>query len=141
MCIAERFVVSSSMDGSWCFLDMERASCLAQKSAEEDGPLTTARFHPDGLLLATGTSVGAVRIWDIREQKSAANCADHSGNGSVLCLGFSENGYMFASGASDGSAHIWDLRKLKSVQSIAAGNGSGVTAVAFDLSGEFVSCG
>ncbi|CAE7723717.1 PRP19B, partial [Symbiodinium microadriaticum] len=141
----ERFAASVSRDGTWCFLDVTRGACLMQKGSDDEdpaaAPYSCGRFHPDGLLLAAGTTGGAVRIWDIREQKSAANCADHAGSGAVLSLSFSENGYLFASGGEDGSAHIWDLRKLQAVKSLPTGDGGAVTAVAFDLSGTYLAMG
>ena len=30
---------------------------------------STAKFHPDGMLLGTGTRNSLVRIWEIRQQK------------------------------------------------------------------------
>lgn len=33
------------------------------------GGYTAAQFHPDGLILGTGTAESAVRIWEVRQQK------------------------------------------------------------------------
>ncbi len=35
-----------------------------------EGGLTCAEFHPDGLILGTGTADALVRIWEVRQQKA-----------------------------------------------------------------------
>lgn len=114
---SDSFVVSVSKDASWCLNDLSRGVCLTQQRLNGDSDwFTCSQFHPDGLILATGTEKGQVKLWDIREQQNVANCDGHTS--SVLALSFNENGYMLASGGADGVAHIWDLRKIKSLANI-----------------------
>jgi pre-mRNA-processing factor 19 len=116
---SDDFLVSVSKDSSWCFNDITRGVCLSQTKLDPDiGGFLCSQFHPDGLILATGTERGVVKLWDIRERQNVANCEEHQG--AILSLSFNENGYLLASGGADGLAHIWDLRKIKSLSSISS---------------------
>ena len=47
------------------------AACVRAQVADEQvqGGYTAAEFHPDGLILGTGTADAFVRIWEARQQK------------------------------------------------------------------------
>lgn len=137
------FVLTASLDGSWGFVDVAAGACLAHVSlgAGDAHQLLCGQLHPDGLLFATGTAGGAVKVWDVREQKSVLEFASPAGASSVRCLSFSENGYVLAAGGDDGGAHLWDLRKLKTTHTVASAANSTVTALAFDYSGSYLALG
>lgn len=51
-----------------------------------EGGFSSAEFHPDGVLLGTGTEEGLVRVWDVKGQKVCADlyvnlCKSESGFG------------------------------------------------------------
>jgi len=129
------YFVTSSMDNTWGFHDIATGTCLVQQADDEvKKGFTSAMFHPDGLILATGTGHARIRIWDIKTQKNVATFDGHEQ--AVQTVAFSENGYYMASG--DGAAvKLWDLRKLKNFQTIAAP----ATSVSFDFSGQFLAAG
>jgi len=138
------FGVSVSLDSNWCFLDLSRGVALRTVSTTTDASassgLLCGQFHPDGLILATGTRDSVLKIWDVRQQNNVANCADHSG--AVSGISFSENGYLLASASHDGTVMVWDLRKLKCIKTLTVGDGKQpVNALAFDLSGSYLAVG
>jgi len=132
------FLVSCSLDGCWAFLDVSAGSCLRKVDSSTTNKVEylCSQFHPDGLLLGTGTSSGVVNIWDVREQSNAANFDGHAGG--VKSLSFSENGFHVASGDDKGTLRLWDLRKQKCLQTLSLGSSS-VAAVAFDYSGQYLA--
>lgn len=111
-------MVSVASDG-WHFLDVRGGLFLQGANtpvAADAAQYTCGAFHPDGLILGTGSSTGALRIWDVRTMENPHTLAGHSA--AMSCLAFSENGYQAASGGVDGSVRLWDLRKLTFTQSL-----------------------
>jgi len=130
------YLVTCSSDSSWALSSLEGKLMLRQ-SDESTGGYTCAGFHPDGLILATGTSK-LVRVWDIKKPGSpATNFEGHTGT--VTSLSFSENGYYLATGATDATVKIWDLRKLKNIHTITCTGSAAVGAVSFDFSGQYLA--
>ncbi|EFJ38655.1 ubiquitin-protein ligase, PUB59 [Selaginella moellendorffii] len=133
-----RFFVTASDDKTWAFYDLNSGTCTTQvtDAAVQDG-YTAASFHPDGLILGTGTAESLVRIWDVKSQNNVAKFEGHSGP--VTELSFSENGYFLATAASDG-VKVWDLRKLKNFRSFSPYDPSTPTStVQFDHSGSYLA--
>jgi len=128
------YFVTASADKSWMLSDIERGSCILAVKDGEAG-YSCAGFHPDGLILGTGTDK-VVRIWDVKSQNNVASFEGHEGL--VGSLAFSENGYYLATGAADCTVKLWDLRKLKNFHTITQ-DGAAVSALAFDYSGQFLS--
>ncbi|KAG5573761.1 hypothetical protein H5410_063527 [Solanum commersonii] len=90
-----KYFVSASLDGTWCFYDLASGVCLAQVAdASESEGYTSAAFHPDGLILGAGTSGAQVKIWDVKSQANVAGFEGHVG--AVTAISFSENGYFLA---------------------------------------------
>ncbi|KAJ8511876.1 hypothetical protein OPV22_002310 [Ensete ventricosum] len=134
----QKYVVTASMDNTWCFYDLSTGSCLTQvgEASTEDG-FTAASFHPDGLILGTGTTGAIVKIWDVKSQSNVAKFDGHVG--SVTAMSFSENGYFLATAAMDG-VKLWDLRKLRNFRSFAPYEPNTPTnSVEFDLSGSYLA--
>ncbi|VDP92749.1 unnamed protein product [Echinostoma caproni] len=117
------YLLSSSSDGQWAFSDLRHGRVLVRISAlDKSGTqqsLTCAQFHPDGLILGTGTGDGEVKIWDVKERRNVANFGHGAGaNQPVTAVAFSENGYYLATGGADGQVKLWDLRKLKNFKTL-----------------------
>ncbi|KAI4373877.1 hypothetical protein MLD38_011941 [Melastoma candidum] len=134
------YFVTASSDCTWCFYDLASGLCLQQvKGKPEDKGFTSAAFHPDGLILATGTVTENVKIWDVKSQASVTQFAGHKG--AITAVSFSENGYYLATAAYDG-VRLWDLRKLKNFRVLSPYNEDTPTnSVEFDHSGSYLTVG
>jgi WD40 repeat protein/serine/threonine protein kinase len=109
-----------------------------------DGAVYSARFSPDGKLVATGGYDKLVMLWspdevfpadiDARtkgepEKKSIfVPLAGH--DGPVRTVAFSPNGQLVLSGSEDNSIRVWDVAAGESVKTL-RGHGSAVRACAF----------
>ncbi|XP_037284511.2 pre-mRNA processing factor 19 [Rhipicephalus microplus] len=129
------YLLSTSTDQHWAFSDLHTGRVLAR--VLDNCALTAAEFHPDGLILGTGTSDALVKIWDLKERTNVANFPGHTG--SITALAFSENGYYLATAASDSAVKLWDLRKLKNFKTIALDDGYEVRDLYFDQSGTYLA--
>ncbi|XP_041977583.1 pre-mRNA-processing factor 19 [Aricia agestis] len=131
------YVLSTSADQHWAFADIRTGQLLTKVSDASGVSLTTAQFHPDGLIFGTGTENSQVKIWDLKEQSNVANFPGHVGP--VTSISFSENGYYLATAAEDACVKLWDLRKLKNFKTIQLEEGYQIKELCFDQSGTYLA--
>jgi len=158
------YILSSSMDRHWAFSDIRTGAVLAKlvrlylktfskqfgiclivvyiefivsQLGDEEHALTSAKFHPDGLICATGTLGSVVKIWDLKVQENVANFTGHTGP--VTSIAFSENGFYLATAGEDAMVKLWDLRKLKNFKTIELGQDFTISDLDFDKSGSYLA--
>lgn len=129
------YLLSTSSDKHWCFSDINTGVVLS-KIEDTEGGLTTAQFHPDGLIFGCGMENNVVKIWDVKERQNVANFPGHTGE--ITAIAFSENGYYLATAAQDSCVKVWDLRKLKNVRSISLPEGHEINELCFDRTGNYL---
>jgi pre-mRNA-processing factor 19 len=138
------YVVSASMDKTWALYDLATGVCRKiVADAAVTGGFSAASFHPDGLILGTGTTDNLVRVWDVKTQQNVVTF--DAAKGAVSSINFSENGFSLVTAAPDGFK-TWDLRKVakmgaqaQPVKVFEALNGEANQAV-YDYSGQYLAC-
>jgi len=108
---------------------------LLQASDPTGCAITSIKFHPDGVILATGTGDNGLKIWDLRQQKPMATFQGHKA--AITAVTFSENGFYLASGGKDDLLKLWDLRGPKNIHTLKLD--SEVTSLDYDAGGRFLA--
>ena len=77
------------------------------ETRDHRGPITIAKFAPNGKILATGGQDGTVRLWDARSGQLRRVLPAHRGR--VRAIAFSPDGSVLASAGSDGGLRFWHV--------------------------------
>jgi len=125
---------TASLDKTWALHDLHNNTTITQVNA--DTALYCVQFHPDGLILGTGTD-DTLKIWDVKTLKNAASFEGHQGK--IVDLSFSENGYYLATASEDKTVKLWDLRKLKNIHTFDFPEKFNLTSVEWDYSGSYLA--
>lgn len=134
------YLLSASADRHWGFTSLETGKTMSlMTDASVTSGLTCASWHPDGMLLATGTADSQCHIWSIKDQTKAHTFSGHTGI--INALSFSENGFHLATASEDATVKLWDLRKLVNFQTIEFEASNAIKSIGFDLSGSYLACG
>ena len=133
-------LASGGLDGSVRLWDVAARSELAVlkghgrsvRSVVFDPSVRSVAFDLSGAVLASGSSNGSVRLWDVAARSELAVFEGHGGW--VISVAFDPSGAVLASGGADGSVRLWDVAS-RSELAVVEGHGDSVNSVAFDHSG------
>ncbi|KKA30277.1 hypothetical protein TD95_003873, partial [Thielaviopsis punctulata] len=131
-----RLMVSVGADKAVVVYDLETLKAVTRTAS--DSALNVCAFHPDGHLLATGSSNGAIKFYMTATLEEAAV---FDLDAPVQALSFSENGFWFAAAAKGtSSVTIFDLRKEGAAATAKVLDvGGAVAGLAWDYSGQFLA--
>lgn len=92
-------------------------------------------------LMATGTSTGRVRFFDLERLRDSEQIMADRHKGPVNVLAFSPDGKLCASGGEDYSICLWDVAQGKLLSRKVAAHMAAVTSLSFTPEGKLVSAG
>ncbi|KKO98596.1 hypothetical protein THAR02_09295 [Trichoderma harzianum] len=94
-------------------------------------------FSPDGQRLASGSSDGTIKIWDV----NSGSCQTLECYNSVLSIIFSPDGQQLASGLSDGVIKVWDVKENSFYLQTSKSFDCQVYSVIFSMNGQRLAFG
>ncbi|MET8583834.1 trypsin-like peptidase domain-containing protein [Streptomyces collinus] len=95
-------------------------------------------FSPDGRTLATGSTDGKARLWDVATGRPRTVLDGHGGE--VWSVAFSPDGRTLATGSKDSRARLWDVATGKTRGTL-IGHTDQVNSVAFSPDGRTLATG
>ncbi|MFG1972593.1 helix-turn-helix domain-containing protein [Nonomuraea fuscirosea] len=101
-----------------------------------------AAFQPGGRLLATVSTDGTTRLWDVRRPHRPQALPVLRGHlGAVLAVRFAPGGHLLATAGDDRTARLWDVADPRAPRPLAVltGHTQGVRHVSFSPSGRILA--
>lgn len=92
------------------------------------GKVTAVSFSRDGARLASASTDGTLKIWDVTSRALLRDI--RAGQGALHAVAFAPDGHLVATAGSNGTVAVWDARTLARLRTDACGEGP-VNALAF----------
>ena len=105
----------------------------------QHGMVWNVAFSPDGRTLASGTTDGAIILWDMVTKKRIGQPL--IGHTSTVTVAFSPDGNKFASASDDGTIILWDANTGQPIGNPFRGHSREINSIAFSPDGKILASG
>jgi len=110
-----RHIITCSEDASLRLWNLESGEQIGS-NWQDDGDqarVVTIALSPNGKTIASGSSSGMVKLWDIETRKVTAKLTGHTKQVWSVC--WSADGMCVASGCWDGTLRMWEMESGETV--------------------------
>ncbi|PVU86565.1 hypothetical protein BB561_006659 [Smittium simulii] len=105
-------VYSASKNKTWSFLDLNSQKISHTETKAHTAPINKIESLNEQII-CTGDDEGCVKLWDIRQKKTAFTFSEHVDY--ISSFSFNENKRHLISTSGDGCMSVYDIRKSKPI--------------------------
>lgn len=95
------------------------------------GSTLSVTFSNDGHRIASGSTDGVIRIWDLSSSAQTPTLSLQGHRAEVRCIAFSPNGTQIVSGSKDSAVRVWDAESGEQISLFLDDRDSFIHSVAF----------
>lgn len=109
------------------------------KTLEQNSPVHTIAYHPDGQQLASGAEDGTIRLWNPYTGEEMQTLSGHTNQ--INAIAYRSDGKQLAAGTEDGTVQLWDLNTRAIDQTLSGYIKGRITSVAYRPNGHQLALG
>jgi len=133
--LSDRQIITSSGDMSCMLWDIDTGTLMERFDSHGGDVMSVSANPTDKNTFVSGGCDSAAKLWDIRLNGCVKTFTGHTSD--INAIQYFPNGYLFGTGSDDASCRLFDIRAYRQLQAYEGTVTTGITSVAFSISGRF----